>query len=162
MVLTTPMTAQRAIVLLPGEGETLNANTDRSTVLKVSNAETGGVWCCMEATLAAHISGPPLHINSREDEAFYVLEGTLTFQVEERRITAPAGSFILLPRGVPHTFANLSDAPARFLGFMTPGGFEGYFREIAPVLDGGGPVNAAALGPIAEKYGCIAVGPPLG
>jgi quercetin dioxygenase-like cupin family protein len=161
MVLMPSVTAQSSIVLQPGEGEVVTANPTGSTVLKITGAETGGAFTCAEATLAAHTSGPPLHINSREDEAVYVLEGTITFQLEDRRFDAPAGSFILLRRGVPHTFANLSDAPARFLGFITPAGFEGYFRESAALLQGGAPVNPEAMIAVAQRYGGILVGPPL-
>ena len=161
MVLTTPMTAQSSIVLQPGEGEVVTADPTGSTVLKITGAETGGAFTCVEATLAAHTSGPPLHINTREDEAVYVLEGTMTFQLEDQRITAPAGTFLLLRRGVPHTFANLSDASARFLGFITPAGFEGYFRETAALLQGGGPVDPNAMIAVAQRYGGIPAGPPL-
>jgi mannose-6-phosphate isomerase-like protein (cupin superfamily) len=62
---------------------------------------------------------------------FYVLDGTLTVQVEDELLEAPPGSFLCVPPGTRHTFANRCDDPVRFLNFNTPGGFEEYMRELA-------------------------------
>ena len=70
--------------------------------------------------------GPPLHHHGW-DEAFYVLAGELTFQLEGQVVTKPAGEVAFAPRGVHHTFANLSEAPAAYLVVCTPAGFERYF-----------------------------------
>src|SRR5579883_781363 len=66
----------------------------------------------------AHIppgGGPPLHVHSREDESFYVIEGTIQCQFGETHFAASAGECVFLPRGVPHRFRNESSAPARVL-----------------------------------------------
>jgi quercetin dioxygenase-like cupin family protein len=73
---------------------------------------------------------PPLHRHDF-DEAFYVLEGELTFRLEEDVFTRRAGELAFAPRGVPHTYANLSGKPARALLVITPAGFERYFDQIA-------------------------------
>ncbi len=70
--------------------------------------------------------GPPLHHHAF-DEAFYVLEGELTFQVGEALMRAGAGELAFAPRGSHHTVANLSGAPARYVLICTPGGFERRF-----------------------------------
>ena len=70
--------------------------------------------------------GPPLHHHGW-DEAFYVLAGELTFQLEDQFVTKEAGEVAFAPRGVHHTFANLSEAPATYLVVCTPAGFERYF-----------------------------------
>ena len=62
---------------------------------------------------------PPLHRHDF-DEAFYVLEGELTFQLGDDLFTRGAGELAFAPRGVTHTYANLSGAPARALLVITP------------------------------------------
>jgi mannose-6-phosphate isomerase-like protein (cupin superfamily) len=62
----------------------------------------------------------PLHVHHSDDEAWYVLEGTLGFVVDDREVEAPAGSAVLVPRGTPHTWWNARPAPARYLLVMTP------------------------------------------
>jgi quercetin dioxygenase-like cupin family protein len=100
---------------------------------------------------------PPLHRHDF-DEAFYVLEGELTFQLEQDVFTRRAGELAFAPRGLAHTYANLSGAPARALLVITPAGFERYFDRIAARISGGEPPPEAAK-PIPEV---VTVGPPLG
>jgi quercetin dioxygenase-like cupin family protein len=100
--------------------------------------------------------GPPLHHHDF-DEAFYVLEGELTFRLRDELVTARAGDLVFAPRGVPHTFANLSGAPARQLIVCTPPGFERYFARMAAERAGEEPPDWA-LQPIPEV---VHVGPPL-
>jgi quercetin dioxygenase-like cupin family protein len=100
---------------------------------------------------------PPLHHHDF-DEAFYVLEGELTFQLGEDVFTRSAGELAFAPRGVAHTYANLSGAPARALLVITPAGFERYFDRIAARISGSEPLPEAAK-PIPEV---VTVGPPLG
>jgi mannose-6-phosphate isomerase-like protein (cupin superfamily) len=64
--------------------------------------------------------GVPLHCHRIEDEAWYVLEGTLHFQYGTREFDAPAGTGVFLPRGTPHTFWNPGPIPARYLLIMGP------------------------------------------
>ena len=66
---------------------------------------------------------PPLHVHAHEDEAYLVLNGRMTFQVGDERIDAEPGSFVFLPRGVPHGFAVRSEV-ARAVLLLTPGGLE--------------------------------------
>jgi quercetin dioxygenase-like cupin family protein len=99
---------------------------------------------------------PPLHRHDF-DETFYVLEGELTFQLGEDVFTHGAGELAFAPRGVAHTYANLSGAPARALLVITPAGFERYFDQIAARISGTEPPPEAAK-PIPEV---VTVGPPL-
>jgi quercetin dioxygenase-like cupin family protein len=99
---------------------------------------------------------PPLHTHDF-DEAFYVLEGELTFQLGGERFTCRAGELAFAGRGVPHTYANLSGAPARALLVITPAGFERYFDRIAARISSSEPPPEAAK-PIPEV---VTVGPPL-
>jgi mannose-6-phosphate isomerase-like protein (cupin superfamily) len=91
--------------------------------------ESDGVVSIIDNTVPANWPGPFLHKHDF-DEAFYVLEGELTFQVEEAVITKRAGELAFAPRGVAHTLANHSDAPARYVLVCTPAGFERYFARM--------------------------------
>jgi quercetin dioxygenase-like cupin family protein len=72
---------------------------------------------------------PPLHVHENEDEMFYVLEGRLQAVRGGEEITLDPGDSAFLPRRVPHTFKVVSSF-ARVIVYVTPGGFEGYFRDL--------------------------------
>jgi mannose-6-phosphate isomerase-like protein (cupin superfamily) len=91
--------------------------------------ESDGVVSVIDNTVPANWPGPYLHRHDF-DEAFYVLEGELVFQVEDELITRRAGELAFAPRGVAHTLANLSDSPARYVLVCTPAGFERYFARM--------------------------------
>ena len=74
--------------------------------------------------------GTPPHIHHLDDESFYLLEGTLTIQVGKDTITASAGDFAFLPRGIAHSFKNTGDGYAKALVLTTPTGLEGFFSEV--------------------------------
>jgi mannose-6-phosphate isomerase-like protein (cupin superfamily) len=97
------------------------------TLLKVTGAETDGAYA-----LAEIVSTPegfvPLHVHHREDEAFYVLEGEVTFTVGDGIIEAGPGSFAFGPRDVPHRY-EITSPSARMLMLFSPAGFEGFIRE---------------------------------
>ena len=70
----------------------------------------------------------PPHTHTREDECSYVLEGELTCYVGGEVVLAPAGSYVVKPRGMPHAFYNAGTGTVRVMEILTPGGsFEGYF-----------------------------------
>ena len=103
--------------------------TPRINVL-VRSEHSHGELAIMDNVVRAGFGGPPLHHHAF-DEAFYVLEGELTFQLEDEVFTRGAGELAFAPRGVPHTYANLSGRDARMLLVCTPGGFERYFDRLA-------------------------------
>jgi mannose-6-phosphate isomerase-like protein (cupin superfamily) len=75
-------------------------------------------------TIQAHREGPETHTHDAEDDAFYMLEGELTFVVDGEELVAGARTFVLVPPGVPHTFANRRDEIARFVNVHAPAGFD--------------------------------------
>lgn len=93
-------------------------------------------------------AGPNLHKHDF-DESFYVLEGELTFQLRDELVSAGPGDLVFAPRGVPHTFANLSERPAHQLIVCTPAGFERYFARLAAEREGIDPPDWA-LQPVPE------------
>jgi quercetin dioxygenase-like cupin family protein len=148
-------------IRLPGEGQATSLFGD-TYVVKAAGEDTGGVLTVIEADLAPHSSGTPLHINTREDENYYVIEGTLTFQIGERTLEAPAGTFVHIPKGVVHTHWNATAAPVRLVGFPAPAGFETFFADLAEVMASmpAGPPDMSRVAPVYEKYGLEVVGPP--
>ncbi len=149
------------IVRLSGEGETTSLFGD-TYVVKAAGEETGGALGVIEAALGPHSGGTPLHINTLEDENYYVIEGTLTFRLGERNLEAAAGSFVHIPKGVVHTHWNATAAPVRLLGFPTPAGFETFFADLAELMASmpPGPSDMSRVAEVYEKYGLRVVGPP--
>lgn len=62
----------------------------------------------------------PLHVHHNDDEAWYVLEGTLCVQAGDDQVEVPPGAGVLVPRGTAHTYWNPGPGPVRYLLFMTP------------------------------------------
>jgi mannose-6-phosphate isomerase-like protein (cupin superfamily) len=62
----------------------------------------------------------PFHIHHSDDEAWYILEGTLAFRLGDKEVEAPMGTAVFAPRGVPHTYWNPHTTAARYLLIMTP------------------------------------------
>ena len=121
---------------------------DLRTKVLLRSEETGGDVSVVENVIPPHSPGPPLHTHDF-DEAFYLLEGELTFQVDEALVTKGAGELAFAPRNVAHALANHSDAPARYLLVCTPAGFERHFARIAAEAAGVEPPQWA-LQPIPE------------
>jgi hypothetical protein len=112
--------------------------------------ESQDIVALLEDAVPPAWEGPPLHHHGW-DEAFYVvLTGELTFQLADRVVAKRAGEVAFAPRDIHHTFANLSEAPAAYLLFWTPAGFE-------PSFDSGD--RSWAPDDLPERF---AVGPPLG
>jgi quercetin dioxygenase-like cupin family protein len=126
--------------------------------LKAGATQTAGAVTVYEGGLSARTAGPPLHVHDSTDEALYVLEGEVTIRLGQQTIRADAGAFVWMPRGVPHTFANLANGPARMLGLAVPGGIEDL---LASVPRDGSPVDQTQMGALAEKFGSRTLGPPL-
>ena len=112
----------------PDEGGRLWVADELMTFV-ASGGQTGGRYALTDSTVPPGGEAPP-HIHHREDEAFRILEGELEITAGERVFVAGAGSFVHLPRGVPHAFKNVGATPARFLTLITPAGLEGFFEEV--------------------------------
>ncbi len=102
---------------------------DLRTNVLLHGEQSGGHVSMMENVVSAHSAGPPLHRHDF-DEAFYMLEGELIFQVEDELFTKRAGEFLFVPRNVAHALANHTDADARYLLVCTPAGLERHFARM--------------------------------
>ena len=148
-----------AFVLEPGEGR---GSTDGVWSMRLTGADTRGQSTVGQADMGPMSSGPSLHIHSREDEICVVIEGVLTVQLGDELFEVPAGGIAFLARGVPHTFANLTAARVRVLGFITPAGLEGMFEETGEYIRSlSGPPDPERIAAIADRYGVKSVGPPI-
>ncbi len=149
------------VVRLSGEGETTSLFGD-TYVVKVAGGETGGTLAVIEADLAPWSGGTPLHVNTLEDENYYVVEGTLNFRLGERTLEAPAGACVHIPKGTVHTHWNATDAPVKLLAFPAPAGFETFFADLAELMTSTppGPPDEGRIAAVYEKYGLQVVGPP--
>ena len=146
-----------AVVLMPGEGERIEA-AGAAGVLKAGAETTGGAFSMSEVTLAPGFAGPPPHLHREMTDTFYVLEGQIRVLVGEEWIDAPAGAFVAAPPGTVHTFANPGDAPARLLNINSPGGWERYLRDLAALLQPGASIDQASFAQLAERHDLVVPG----
>ena len=122
-------------------------------ILLLGAAATNGSLSIVEHSLAPRALGSPVHSHRNEDEYSLVLEGIVGVQIGDQIARADVGSVIVKPRDTPHAFWNPTDAPARLLEIISPGGFESYFEQLGKLLSSGAPPDPAALGAIAERHG---------
>lgn len=102
---------------------------------KTTAAESDGAHALMEMNVKPG-SGTPPHIHHAEDEMFYVLEGELSLWCGENKIIGKPGTFVAVPKGVVHRWANESNVMVKSLVFLVPGGFEEFLMKIGePVTD---------------------------
>ncbi len=148
----------------PNEGKMLWV-TDELVTFKATGEDTGGKYALTDSVVPPQGGSPP-HIHHREDEAFWVLEGELDILVGETKFRVGAGSFVHLPKGVLHSYENVSAKPARFLTLMVPAGLERFFEEVGkPGRDQSSPPpveeeDIERLLAVAPKYGVDIVLPP--
>ena len=157
---TTPH-INRGHAVAAGEGERIWIVGDTMT-LKATGATTGGGLVLLE-NLTAPGGGPPPHIHTREDEFWYVLDGTFEIRIDDKVYAVGPGGFAYAPRGTVHNFRNTADSPSRILVGFSPGGMDGFFRESGrPTTDDGPPPpvdedEIARTMAAAPRYGVEAV-----
>jgi mannose-6-phosphate isomerase-like protein (cupin superfamily) len=137
------MTAGR--FLGPGEGRTFSVGADKATA-KVEAADTGDAFSLAEYEAAPGVPGPPLHVHSVITETFFILEGEVEFRTGKETKTLGPGAIAFVPPGQPHTFANISGQPARWIGVFSPGRFIGVIEAIGAAFPAeGGPPDEAKI-----------------
>jgi mannose-6-phosphate isomerase-like protein (cupin superfamily) len=143
----------QTIFLEPGGGRVYEQGGFRG-MIKVDGQESSGGQCFSEWEVDAGDDGPPPHLHREHQEAFFVVEGTLTFTAGDETIEATAGSFLFVPPGVVHTFSNRSNAPARCVNAYVPGGIEGFFVEAGKMFAEGEP-DPAEVERLSAKYDVV-------
>jgi quercetin dioxygenase-like cupin family protein len=125
--------------------------TPQATV-HVRSEQSGGAVSVIDVTADAGFGGPPLHHHDF-DEAFYVLEGEMTFRLGDELVTRRAGESAFARRGIAHTLANMSGARARYLLICTPGGFEARFEDgLSTAIDDKPHLVTHMVGPTIPEY----------
>jgi quercetin dioxygenase-like cupin family protein len=148
----------RFLLVNPEAGKILLNPLGGQMVVKVRDEDTGGAYSIHDNTIPPGSPGPRAHIHHRHEETFYVLEGELTVRAGSRTITAPAGSFVVVPRGVVHQPSNPGPQPARVLLIFSPAGMDRFFEEAAggriPLQDvPEEPAVQERLAAFTERYG---------
>jgi quercetin dioxygenase-like cupin family protein len=168
--------ARRAFGLKESEGNARWWGGGLATI-KATGIETGDLYSILEV-LEPQGARAPFHLHSKEDEAFYVLEGEVTFRIGDETIQARPGSFVFGPKDVPHTYT-VDSGPARLLFLLSPAGFEGFVEAISkpaktPTLppsrsedpsDEDGATDEAeseSFAVLEARYGCEIVATPPG
>lgn len=121
------------VVHAPGAGQTVGAMGVALT-FKTVGADSDGQWLILEYMAPPQLSGPPPHVHKVTTEIFYVLEGTLSIQTNGQSTQLGPGGYAYVPPGTAHTFANPSDAPAKYFLIASPAGLENYFAEMMELV----------------------------
>lgn len=122
------MAERRPIVVRPGEGERLWVAGDEYRFLATAS-DTDSRFAIWHATVFPG-GGPPPHVHSREEEAFFLLSGRLTFVADGESFVATQGDFVSIPVGCEHRFTNDTEENATCLILVAPGGMEAMFRQV--------------------------------
>lgn len=115
------------------EGHQVRHPSGASMHIKVFAGETNGAYSLMETVLPPG-GIIPRHVHRGEDENNFILEGQLTMQIGEATYLATAGCYVVAPRGVEQCFRNEGATDCRFLTTFTPGGAEGFFKEVGELI----------------------------
>ena len=108
-----------------------------TVAVRASGDDTGGAYSLLEQTVPPG-KGSPLH-TLQDDKLIYVAEGEVAVTLGDTTRPVAAGGSALIPRGVPHNFANRGDRTARILVVTSPGGHEGFMRGMGELTAGGAP-----------------------
>lgn len=94
---------------------------------RATSADTNNqFWLAEQTSNLGYAS--PIHVHSREDELFYVLDGELSIEIGDQMYRPTPGSTVFAPRNIPHSY-KVESARARWLVLGTPGGFDGWFFD---------------------------------
>ncbi|HEX6459511.1 MAG TPA: cupin domain-containing protein [Thermoleophilaceae bacterium] len=143
------MSEQAALFLQANEGRSVSL---RGTTVgfKVESSQAAGA--SFQEWVAAPGFDTGLHVHERLEESWYVLDGELEFRAGDETLTAGPGATVFVPPGVPHAFANRSEAPAKFLLITSPPTHDRYFDELADILAADGPPDGEAIAALRKRY----------
>jgi mannose-6-phosphate isomerase-like protein (cupin superfamily) len=131
-----------------GGGERL-AFSGAEFVIRASAAMTGGAYSIIEEIAPLDT---PRHVHAHEDELFYVLEGEHVFEVGDEEFTLGPGGLAFAPRGIPHAQRRVVPRVGRQLVMISPGGWEGFLREL-DAAERDGTIGPEAYARVSARYG---------
>ncbi len=141
-------------VVGPTVGEVIHLGPTRMRILedgRTTNHRLG----MAEVTLPPHTDGPVQHRHAQHDEGFYVVSGTARFTVGTTTYDAPVGTLVMVPPGVPHTFANPGDQPVILLSTFTPDLYVQYFRDLRDLFASGQQITPEAVTHLMSHYATV-------
>jgi mannose-6-phosphate isomerase-like protein (cupin superfamily) len=155
-------TTGRAYVLGPEAGQALWF-AGALMVVKAAGEQTEGRFALLDQRVGGGYA-TPLHVHHDEDEAWYLLDGEVTFYCGDARVRVEAGAWVFAPKGVPHAF-RVGEAGARMLTFSAPAGFADFVRAAGEPAAGlrlppPGPLDVERLSAVAARHGIAILGPP--
>ena len=144
----------------PPEEWSVRMPGNRVVTTRVAAERTGWAYSLFEVEVGVGGAEGP-HVQHREDESFYLLEGEYEFLVEGRTLRAGAGSLIYVPRGNLHAHRNVAEGVGRMLVSQTPGGSHERFleeiseerRDVSTTPISNGPQETERIAKIAVEYG---------
>ena len=149
------MTSNASVsVVGPTAGEVIRLGPTRMRILedgRTTNHRLG----MAEVTLPPHTAGPIQHRHAQHDEGFYVVSGTARFTVGTTTYDAPAGTLVMVPPGVPHTFANPGDQAVILLSTFTPDLYVQYFRDLRDLFASGQQITPEAGTQLMSHYATV-------
>ena len=153
------------LVVQPSQGSSYWVLGDLYT-LKATGEQTGQAYALVEILVQPN-NGTPPHIHSREDEAFYIQEGEVEFQLETQTTVATAGTFLHSPKGQLHRYTNIGSKPAKMLCWVIPAGLEKFFAQVGVPVSNNTiqppkvtPADIEKVMATASKYGLEIIPPP--
>jgi quercetin dioxygenase-like cupin family protein len=138
------------VYVAPGEGEVVPGATS-STIYKITGGVTNGAYSVVESTIEPGILQPP-HEHSREDHLFIVTAGEIGVRVGETDLVAVPGSYVFMPRKIPHAFWNAGSVTGKMIQINEPSNFEDFFRDFY-VLTATGAPDPKKLMSLMDDYG---------
>ena len=145
---------------MPQERERIRAGQIEVRFL-LESKDSNGQLAMFEFTVPAGAKVPLPHSHERYDETVYGLEGVLTFTVNGKPTELAARETCFIPRGAVHGFNNLKQANAKALAVVTPALLgPDYFREMAAIVNAGGPPDLEKIKAVMTKHGLVPALPP--
>ena len=137
--------------------DTIRVGEMSVTFLKTRH-ETSGALDLFELTIPPFARVALPHIHRKYDETIFGVDGTMTWTLLDKSTQVSRGTTIFIPRGTPHSYANLTHTTARILCLQTPGvlGPE-YYLEIAALYRANRHPNLAGIGAIMSRYGVVPI-----
>ena len=130
-----------------------NTMPGEQMAIRIHSNQVNGAVTVIEAKVPS-LMGPPKHIHKEREEIFEILEGTFRFRCGDEVFEATPGTSVVVPRGVPHAWANVGTEEGRLLFTFAPGGIDDFFPQISqyPLED---------IVQLAERYDTWIIGPPM-
>jgi uncharacterized cupin superfamily protein len=145
-----------AVVFEPEFGETLSL---RGTKVRVLTTAATSIGAATFEWVAAPGWDTGSHFHSAIEEQFYVIDGELELRAGDRLVVGRAGTFVAVPPGTAHGFANRGSLPARMLLVVTPPGHERYLAELAEILSRAGAPDPDEIAALRARFDTTQVSP---